>query len=398
MSQHDMNVANADGATVRSDINSALAALVGLSSGATAPTTTFAYMLWADTGTGLLKIRNAANSAWITVGTLASTNLGLLALSGAQMTGAIEFAGFADVASAATTDLGAVTSNNVRITGAVAITAFGTAAAGVVRFVRLQSTPTLTYNAVSLILPTAANIIGQANDCFMAVSLGAGSWIVLFYQRANGASLTQSGSSVSVQTGTTHSPSSSDSGKIFTYTNSAGCLVTLPVIQDGLNFSMINRCPTSTGIVTVVGSYFVGSGQFVKIQPIPGYNKVDITGVSSVWHTGPRKWITDPRTIVGGSTVDTHSHGLGVPPTGMQLFLRCVNSNQGWQPGQEFPMDQFSYDLAGTGGSGGIYWTAPNSVNVGFTRVGASDGMNPTTGNQATLTLTNFKARIVVSY
>jgi len=79
MAQHDMNIANADGATVRADLNNALAALVGLSSGTSEPSTTFAYQWWADTTTGLLKIRNAADNAWITVGTLASINLGLQA-------------------------------------------------------------------------------------------------------------------------------------------------------------------------------------------------------------------------------------------------------------------------------------------------------------------------------
>jgi len=39
-----------------------------------------AYMWWADTTTGLLKIRNAANTAWVTVGTLATENLGLLGM------------------------------------------------------------------------------------------------------------------------------------------------------------------------------------------------------------------------------------------------------------------------------------------------------------------------------
>ena len=71
MSQNDMSVANADGATVRGDINSALQALVSLSSGATAPTTTFAYQFWYDTANALLKIRNAANSAWVIIGPLA---------------------------------------------------------------------------------------------------------------------------------------------------------------------------------------------------------------------------------------------------------------------------------------------------------------------------------------
>ena len=72
MSQHDMDLANQAGAAFRADANLALVALVGNNSGATAPATTFAYMWWPDTTTGLLKIRNAANSAWITVGTLAS--------------------------------------------------------------------------------------------------------------------------------------------------------------------------------------------------------------------------------------------------------------------------------------------------------------------------------------
>lgn len=76
--QDDQNVANAAGATVRSDLNANLQALVTNSSGAAAPSTTWAYQWWADTTTGLLKIRNAANSAWVTVGTLATANLGLL--------------------------------------------------------------------------------------------------------------------------------------------------------------------------------------------------------------------------------------------------------------------------------------------------------------------------------
>ena len=78
MSQHDFNLGNATGASFRADANLALGAIAGNNSGATAPATTFAYQWWADTTTGLLKIRNAANSAWVTVGTLADATLGLL--------------------------------------------------------------------------------------------------------------------------------------------------------------------------------------------------------------------------------------------------------------------------------------------------------------------------------
>jgi len=73
MSQHDMNAANASGATVRGDYNNALVALATLSSGVTAPATTFAYQPWADTTSGLLKQRNAANTGWEVRETLAET-------------------------------------------------------------------------------------------------------------------------------------------------------------------------------------------------------------------------------------------------------------------------------------------------------------------------------------
>jgi len=76
MAQHDYSIANADGATVRADLNNALSAIVSLNSGASEPSTTYAYMLWADTTNSLLKIRNGADSAWLEVGDLTSATLG----------------------------------------------------------------------------------------------------------------------------------------------------------------------------------------------------------------------------------------------------------------------------------------------------------------------------------
>jgi hypothetical protein len=67
MAQHDYIIANQSGAAFRSDLNNGLAAIVSQNSGAAQPSTTYAYQWWADTATGLLKIRNAANNAWITL-------------------------------------------------------------------------------------------------------------------------------------------------------------------------------------------------------------------------------------------------------------------------------------------------------------------------------------------
>ena len=67
MSQNDFNLANQGFPSMRSDMNSALQALATNSSGATAPSTTYAYQYWYDTTTNILKMRNAANSAWINI-------------------------------------------------------------------------------------------------------------------------------------------------------------------------------------------------------------------------------------------------------------------------------------------------------------------------------------------
>lgn len=73
MAQHDFNLANASGAAFRSDLNNALSAIATTSSGASAPSTTFAYQFWFDTSANILKIRDGANTAWVNVASLSGT-------------------------------------------------------------------------------------------------------------------------------------------------------------------------------------------------------------------------------------------------------------------------------------------------------------------------------------
>ena len=75
MATHDYVISNASGASVRADLNNALAAIVSNNSNATSPATTYAYQWWADTTTGQLKLRNSSNSAWITIFELDGTML-----------------------------------------------------------------------------------------------------------------------------------------------------------------------------------------------------------------------------------------------------------------------------------------------------------------------------------
>ena len=84
----DFNVANASGASVRSDINAILEAIKTCNSGGSDPSNPEQFMFYADTAdNNNLKIRNAANTAFTTIGSVDEANLGLLPRSGGTMTG-----------------------------------------------------------------------------------------------------------------------------------------------------------------------------------------------------------------------------------------------------------------------------------------------------------------------
>jgi len=72
MAQSDQTVQNATFPVVRADINDNLAALYSQSSGVSAPTVTVSFQPWVDTSVSppLWKVRNAANTGWILIGTL----------------------------------------------------------------------------------------------------------------------------------------------------------------------------------------------------------------------------------------------------------------------------------------------------------------------------------------
>ena len=91
MSQHNYVINNASGAAVRADLDNALLAIVSQNSGATAPTTVYAYMIWIDTSgsPAVMKMRDGTNATWITLGPV-SAGLGALQTAGGTMTGVIQ--------------------------------------------------------------------------------------------------------------------------------------------------------------------------------------------------------------------------------------------------------------------------------------------------------------------
>lgn len=81
MSQNTLVIADGTGAEVLGYLTDAFDTVATLNSGSAAPSETYPFMRWADTDADTLYIRNAANTAWIAVGTLSSVNLGLIPAS-----------------------------------------------------------------------------------------------------------------------------------------------------------------------------------------------------------------------------------------------------------------------------------------------------------------------------
>lgn len=86
MTQSNFSLSNQSGSSFRSALNTALQALATCSSGSTAPSTTYPYQMWQDTSSSpaVLKMRNAANSAWVTVGVWGESSLFSIFTNGSE--------------------------------------------------------------------------------------------------------------------------------------------------------------------------------------------------------------------------------------------------------------------------------------------------------------------------
>ena len=158
----DYSLANQSGSAFRTELNSILGAIQTLNSGSSAPSNLVAHMVFLDTSTtpATLKIRNAANDGFITLGT-ASTNFGLVSASGATFTGDITLNAQSDVRFADSD------SSN---------------------YVALQAPATVSSN-VTFTLPSADGTANQALKTDASGNLGFASYLLLS-ETTNGQSIT----------------------------------------------------------------------------------------------------------------------------------------------------------------------------------------------------------------
>lgn len=209
---------------------------------------------------------------------------GDLSSGGGSLSGAINEAKGADIASAATTNIGAATGNFINITGTTTITAFGTVQAGTRRIITFSGILILTHNSTSLKLPGNANITTAVGDRAQFTSLGSGNWQCDWYTRADGTPLVVSipiASTNDAQTGTDNTKAitslrlrdainASGSAPIYacrawvnfcgapltgTYSQS-GTTVTVNITGHGMTTGMVANVNPTTG-TGVAGSYTV---------------------------------------------------------------------------------------------------------------------------------------------
>lgn len=178
MTQFDYGTINAttkDGTTLASDLSSFRDALNSHHSGNSAPSYVAEGMIWIDTTTTTWSVNMRAggvDEVLFKIDSSANKIIGHTAVP-------------VSTAAAATVDLGAIISEFVTITGNTAITSFGTVAAGTWRWLYFTGTPTLTEGANILNL-TGANVVVEAGDWALMVSMGSGVWRMANYGRKAG--------------------------------------------------------------------------------------------------------------------------------------------------------------------------------------------------------------------
>jgi len=200
MSQHDYTISDQNGASFLADLLGLTQAIVTNNSGTTAPSTTYAGMIWLDTTENKIKRRNQDNDGWVILGDLDEEFMGLLSRAGGAMSGVLQLKKSTDIASGATTDLGTADGNDITIThssGTVAITSFGGATslqAGTVMDVTFSisgGTLSLTHNATSMFVPGGNNLPLADKDKLRVrkTSDSSANWEVIGVTKADGSPL-----------------------------------------------------------------------------------------------------------------------------------------------------------------------------------------------------------------
>ena len=193
-------------------------------------------------------VRSLGAGNWRCVGYQRASGAALTGSSftGGTLTSPINDAPNASIASAATMNIGAATSNMIDVSGSTGpVTAFDTIAAGARRVLIFASTPTLTHNATSLILPSGANIVCAAGDTAEFESLGSGNWRCLWFQRKSGSALISAGALTNFTEAANTSAPNTTITVVSLTPNGAASDMSIALVPKGTSGSLLGAIPNN---------------------------------------------------------------------------------------------------------------------------------------------------------
>lgn len=184
--------------------------------------------------------------------------------------------GRATIASAATTELGSVREQCIYVTGVETISSFGnTAPTGAVKFLAFASALSITYNATSMILPTAASISVASGDSATVIHDGGGNWRMLNFQRKYGRSV------ISVNTNTVSTTGTTSETNLMTYALPAGILSSNGYSIRLLAWGSVAATTTLKQIRTYFGGTAVADTASIALNGVSWTLDTQITRTSS---------------------------------------------------------------------------------------------------------------------
>ncbi len=269
MSQNTIVIADGSGAAVLTEINNALQTLASDFSGPSAPAPTYAYLRWNDTTNNLRKIRDAANAAWITLGSITIYELFPSGAAG----------GTGDAITATISSVPDSLTNGVKI-----LIRAGAA--------NTSTTPTINLNGLG-----AKTIVKGNNTALLAGDIpGAGYWAELVYDstldkwvlnnpgnaitlvghNANGTHKNQLGAWTITYSGTVYQ-AATDMWVYAGGDSAAGAAIDITIVTDSSNPpTTIRDRDLKGGVAGVTWSAYVNA--FVRKGD---YYKINVTGVAA---------------------------------------------------------------------------------------------------------------------
>lgn len=324
--------------------------------------------------------------------------LDALPRSGGTLTGALNEAQAAAVASAASVDIWAIAGNEVHITGTTAISNFGTSGlpVGAERTVIFDGALTLSHNA-NLDLPGAAAIATAAGDRAIVRADSATKAVVIAYQKADGSAIAGAGYKFKAVTAT-GAETASDALSTILCNSATAITRTLPAANAVAAGAYIEYQNVNTGTVTIsragtdnIANENAAAVASLLLQVTGDRVKLVSDGVS-LWRvlSSKRRYVSTDTAITLGAA-NTFTHNLGLANYQSQINLVCATAENGYAAGDLVRIGDISRY---TTGGAVLPVLTPTAVSVLFSATAQLTYLNKTTFADVAFTAGNWKLRI----